>query len=388
MSDDLMFQDEIRDMVRAAYGAITTGAGRAMAQRFYSDEELATVPPEAVGWALGVGNPVRHAGLSPGEVVLDIGSGGGIDTVLAAQQVGPTGRVIGLDTLPEMCERAREAAKDADVAPWCELREGEMEAIPLPDESVDVVISNGVINLSPRKSRAFAEIVRVLRPGGRICVADLVVNDELPPEVLTTSAAWAGCIAGALSERVLLRKLDQAGLVDIELTERHALTLDDVALYPLFTPDVLSLMGRLVADDARQHIATSVIARAQKPAARIPRTPAAAPGVPTVVQRLDDIRVAEVLGGVTVRLLKQVGDVELTVKDIAPGHTTPLRAHDHAHQGIVMSGAGTLQLTRRRLPLAPGDLFSIAPNEPHAIASEGPGSLRLVCLDCFVDAAS
>jgi SAM-dependent methyltransferase len=273
MSDDLMFQDEIRDLVRAAYGAITSGAGRAMAQRFYSDEELAAVPAEAVAWALGVGNPVRHAGLSPGEVVLDVGSGGGIDTVLAARQVGPTGRVIGLDTLPEMCARGRAAAQDAGVAPWCELREGEMEAIPLPDASVDVVISNGVINLSPRKSRAFAEIARVLRPGGRICVADLVVNDELPPEVLTTSAAWAGCISGALSAQVLTRKLDRSGLVDVELTDLGALTLDDVALYPLFTSDVLALMRRLVPADTRQHIATSVLARARKPAAHIPSGP-------------------------------------------------------------------------------------------------------------------
>src|SRR5512132_4049905 len=142
MTDDLMFQDEIRDMVRTAYGAISSGAGRAMAQRFYSDEELASVPAEAVDWALGVGNPVRHAGLAEGEVVLDVGSGGGIDTVLAAQRVGPSGRVIGLDALPEMCERAQAAASAAGVAQWCEFREGEMEAIPLPDESVDVVISN------------------------------------------------------------------------------------------------------------------------------------------------------------------------------------------------------------------------------------------------------
>jgi SAM-dependent methyltransferase len=215
MSNDLMFQNEIRDIVRTAYGAITTGAGLAMAHRFYSDEELADVPAAAVDWALGVGNPVRHAGLADGEVVLDVGSGGGIDTVLAAQRVGPAGRVIGLDALPEMCERARAASRSAGVAQWCDFQEGEMEAIPLPDESVDVVISNGVINLSPRKSRAFAEITRVLRPGGRICVSDLVVNDDLPPDVLSSGPAWAGCIAGALSERLFCRKLDRAGLVDV-----------------------------------------------------------------------------------------------------------------------------------------------------------------------------
>jgi arsenite methyltransferase len=265
MTDDLMFQDEIRDMVRTAYGAITSGAGRAMAQRFYSDEELASMPAETVDWALGVGNPVRHARLSEGEVVLDIGSGGGIDTLLAARRVGPSGQVIGLDMLPEMCERARLVLKQAGVSGWCDLREGEMEAIPLPDESIDAVISNGVINLSPRKSRVFAEIARVLRPGGRFCVSDLVVDDDLPPEVLSSGAAWAGCIAGALSESVFVDKLDRAGLVDVEMGERHALTLDDLALYPLFTPDVLSLMRRLLSDDAQQHVATSLIARARKP---------------------------------------------------------------------------------------------------------------------------
>jgi arsenite methyltransferase len=389
MSDDLMFQDQIRDVVRAAYGAITTGAGRAMASRFYSDEELATVPAEAVDWALGVGNPVRHAGLSEGEVVLDIGSGGGIDTVLAAQRVGPTGQVIGLDALPEMCERAHEAARAAGVEPWCDLREGEMEAIPLPDETVDVVISNGVINLSPRKSRAFAEITRVLRPGGRICVSDLVVNDDLPPEVLSSGPAWAGCIAGALSERIFARKLDRAGLVDVEMSERSPLTLDDVALYPLFTPEVLTLMRRLLPDDTRQHIATSLIVRARKPAVRIPHVPAApsCPDASALVQRLDDVAAVEA-GGVTVRALKRVDEVELTVKDIEAGHTTPFHSHSHAHRGIIMTGTGMLQLTGRRLPLTPGDVFSIAPNEPHSIASDGPGSLRLVCLDCFVDSAT
>jgi arsenite methyltransferase len=390
MSDDLMFQDEIRDVVRTAYGAIATGAGRAMAQRFYSADELASVPAQAVDWALGVGNPVRHAGLSEGEVVLDIGSGGGIDTVLAARHVGPTGQVIGLDMLAEMCERGRAAAEEAGVAAWCDLLEGEMEAIPLPDASIDVVISNGVINLSHRKSRAFAEIARVLRPGGRTCVADLVVNDDLPPEVLSSGAAWAGCIAGALSERVLLRKLDRAGLVDIELTERSALTLDDVALYPLFTPDVLSLMRRLLGDEARQHIATSVIARARKPAVRIPKAPAApdvadVADVSTVVQRLDGISAAVMADGITVRPLKKVDDVELTVKDVEPGHSTPFHSHSHAHQGIIMTGTGTLQLTGRRLPLTPGDVFSIASNEPHAIACDGPGPLRLVCMDCFLE---
>jgi arsenite methyltransferase len=141
-----------------------------------------------------------------------------------------------------------------------------MEGIPIDDASVDVVISNGVINLSPRKSRVLAEIHRVLKPGGRMCIADLTVDDNLPREVLTSESAWAGCIAGALSEPLLREKLHRAGLVDIELSQRAPFTVDDVALYPLFTAEVLELMRRLLPDHAQQHIATSVIARARKPA--------------------------------------------------------------------------------------------------------------------------
>jgi quercetin dioxygenase-like cupin family protein len=260
-----------------------------------------------------------------------------------------------------------------------------MEAVPLPDATVDVVISNGVINLSARKSRALAEIARVLRPGGRVCVADLVVDDDLPPEVLSSGAAWAGCIAGALSERVFVRKLERAGLVDIDMGERASLTLDDVALYPLFTPDVLSLMRRLVSNDAQQHIATSLIARARQPASHTRRSPAAGAVASTVVRKLDDLSGSADVDGVTVRLLKRVEDVELTVKDVEPGHATPVHTHPHAHQGLIVAGTGVLQLARQRIPLTPGDVFSIAPNEPHAIGSEGPAPLRLVCLDCFVD---
>ena len=123
---------------------------------------------------------------------MDVGSGAGADAIIAARVVGPSGRVIGLDILEEMCERGRGHAKQAGVEGWTEFVRGEMEDIPLPDSSVDVVISNGVINLSPRKSRVLAEIRRVLRPGGRLSVADLTVNDELPTELLTNDAAWAG----------------------------------------------------------------------------------------------------------------------------------------------------------------------------------------------------
>jgi len=192
MAKDLMFQDEIREAVRDAYTGISTGAGEIVARWLYSDEELAEVPSGAVAWALGVGNPVRYALLQPGEVVLDVGSGGGIDSILAAKRVGPEGRVIGLDLLEEMCERGRTHATAAGVDGWTEFRRGEMEDIPLEDGSVDAVISNGVMNLSARKSRALAEIFRVLRPGGRVSLADLTIEGELPPEIANDQSAWAG----------------------------------------------------------------------------------------------------------------------------------------------------------------------------------------------------
>lgn len=192
MTQDLLYQKEIKEVVRKAYAEITTGGGVKALENLYTPEELAELPSGAVDWGLGVGNPVRHADLRPGEVVLDVGSGAGIDTILAAKRVGPTGRAIGLDLLDEMCERARAHAEAAGVAEWTEFRVGEMEAIPLREGALDVVISNGVINLSPRKKRVLAEIFRVLRPGGRMCVADLTVDDDLPPEILTSDAAWAG----------------------------------------------------------------------------------------------------------------------------------------------------------------------------------------------------
>jgi arsenite methyltransferase len=189
---DLMFQEEIKDTVRQAYASIETGGGETVARRLYSEQELAEVPPGAVEWALGVGNPVRYALLRPGETVLDIGSGGGIDTILAAHRVGSEGKAIGLDVVEQMLERARGHAAEADVDGWTEFLEGEMEDIPLQAGSVEVVISNGVLNLSARKSRALAEIFRVLGPGGRISLADLTVEGELPPEVANDQSAWAG----------------------------------------------------------------------------------------------------------------------------------------------------------------------------------------------------
>jgi arsenite methyltransferase len=185
------FEDEqARSIIREAYGRVRSD-GAAVASAFYGPEELAALPRDAVEMSLGVGHPVRHAGLLPGEVVLDLGCGAGIDTLLAARAVGPTGRVIGLDMTPQMAERSRRNAESA-AAPNVEILEGLIEQLPLPDASVDVVVSNGVLNLSTRKSRVLAEAFRVLRAGGRISITDLVLEEALPEDVLKSPAALAG----------------------------------------------------------------------------------------------------------------------------------------------------------------------------------------------------
>jgi arsenite methyltransferase len=188
---DLMRSAEIKEIVRSAYAAVDASS-ETVAQKLYSPEELAQVPQSAIEGALGVGNHLRHAEIAVGDTLVDLGCGAGIDTILAAQLTGPSGRVIALDFLPDMLERTRAAAAEIGLTN-IEPLQGDIEAIPLPDASVDHIISNGVVNLAPRKARVLAECARVLRPGGKITLSDLTVAEEdLPPEILSHPATWAG----------------------------------------------------------------------------------------------------------------------------------------------------------------------------------------------------
>jgi arsenite methyltransferase len=185
----------------------------------YSEAETGALPSQAVAASLGCGNPTALAELAPGETVLDLGSGGGIDVLLSARRVGPAGKAYGLDMTDEMLALARENQRKAGVDN-VEFLKGEIEAIPLPDDSVDVIISNCVINLSADKDRVLAEAFRVLRPGGRFAVSDVVVRGEVPAAIRRNVELWIGCVAGALEEGEYRAKLAKAGFeaVDVEPT--------------------------------------------------------------------------------------------------------------------------------------------------------------------------
>jgi arsenite methyltransferase len=387
MSRDLMHSAEVQALVRDAYRHVppTTAA---VAHKLYSADELAMLPDSAIQRALGVANHLRYADIQPGEIILDLGCGGGIDTILAAHRTGPTGKVIALDFLPEMLDRTARAVQEAGLSN-VELLEAEMEAIPLPDASVDLIISNGVINLSARKARVMAECVRVLRPGGRLCVSDLTVErDDLPPEIATQPAAWAGCVAGALAEDAFLHKLALAGFEDAEVVYRAPLSVDDCALYPLFSDEVIRLMQTLIPVEHHAQVAVAVVVKAQLP--DVPAVRFESPAlvgqaeVARNVRRLRDIAPGPAdIPGVEVRHLTKVEDLELKVIDIEPGCSTPFHTHPHAHEAVIVSGVGALRLDNREEALEPGDVLFVNLEEPHAIVNGGSEVLRFVCLDCF-----
>lgn len=196
----------------------------------YSNSEQVTLPEKAVLASLGCGNPTALIDLKSGETVLDLGSGGGIDVLLSARRVGPEGKAYGLDMTDEMLALARENQRQAGVTN-AEFLKGEIENIPLPDDSVDVVISNCVINLSANKDRVLKEAFRVLRPGGRFAVSDVVVRGEVPEAIRQSMLLWVGCIAGALEETEYRAKLLDACFVDIEIEPTRVYNIADARLF-------------------------------------------------------------------------------------------------------------------------------------------------------------
>ena len=224
---ELTEQTDVREAVRERYAAAATArrgccgdAAEVFGERLYGVEDRDAIPDGAIGLSLGCGNPTAVAQLNAGETVLDLGSGAGTDVLLSAWRVGPTGRAYGLDMTDEMLEVARRNAKEASV-PNAEFLKGYIEDVPLPDGSVDVVISNCVINLSVDKAAVLTEMARVLKPGGRVGVSDVVAADRLTPEDRAARGSYVGCVAGALSKSEYEQGLRAAGFEDVSVTFTH-----------------------------------------------------------------------------------------------------------------------------------------------------------------------
>jgi arsenite methyltransferase len=236
---------DIQQAVREKYGAIATsvketsaaakggccgptacGCGDPITSNLYSDAETSDLPPDAVAASLGCGNPTALLALEPGQTVLDLGSGGGIDVLLSAKRVGPTGKAYGLDMTDEMLALARENQRTAG-ATNAEFLKGTIENIPLPDNSVDVIISNCVINLSSDKDAVLREAFRVLKPGGRFAVSDVIVRGDVPADIRRSMELWVGCIAGALEETEYATKLRAAGFGEVEVEPWRIYKIDD-----------------------------------------------------------------------------------------------------------------------------------------------------------------
>jgi arsenite methyltransferase len=237
---DQDIKDTVREKYAAAARRVSEGSGAccggcggtpasaksAITADLYDAAQAGAVPGAALEASLGCGNPTALAELRPGETVLDLGSGGGIDVLLSAKRVGPGGKAYGLDMTDDMLALAAQNKAKSGLTN-VEFLKGEIESIPLPDASVDVIISNCVINLSADKDRVLAEAFRVLRPGGRFAVSDVVVRGELPPKVRRSMELWAGCVAGALSEDDYRAKLARAGFGDIDLEVTRVYSVED-----------------------------------------------------------------------------------------------------------------------------------------------------------------
>ena len=266
---------DIRQAVRERYGAIADsvrkasastgccgpacGCGDPITSNLYSDAETSGLPADAVTASLGCGNPTALLDLEPGQTVLDLGSGGGIDVLLSAKRVGPTGKVYGLDMTDEMLALARENQRKAG-ATNVEFLKGTIESIPLPDNSVDVIISNCVINLSSDKDAVLREAFRVLKPGGRFAVSDVVVRGDVPAGIRRSLELWVGCIAGALGEQEYESKLRAAGFADVEVEPWRIYKIDDARAFLMETGvDVESLAPQVEGKFA------SAFVRARKP---------------------------------------------------------------------------------------------------------------------------
>ncbi len=271
-----MSQRDVKEVVKEKYGqaASRVAEGRnsccgssgaktndPITSNLYAESETADLPAEALRASLGCGNPAALAQLHPGETVLDLGSGGGIDVLLSARRVGPTGKAYGLDMTDEMLALARESQRKSGLNN-VEFLKGTMEDIPLPDNSVDVVISNCVINLSADKDRALSEAFRVLRPGGRLAVSDVVVRGEVPAEIRRNVELWIGCVAGALEETEYRSKLMRAGFEDVDLEPTRIYRAEDAREFLAGTGVDVDAIAPLV-----DHKFMSAFVRARKPLA-------------------------------------------------------------------------------------------------------------------------
>jgi SAM-dependent methyltransferase len=269
----------MRKAVRERYGAIAAavtnpsphtgccgpaacGCGDSITSNLYSEAETSGLPADAVTASLGCGNPTALLALEPGQTVLDLGSGGGIDVLLSAKRVGPGGKVYGLDMTDEMLALARENQRRAG-ATNVEFLKGTIEAIPLPDDSVDVIISNCVINLSTDKDAVLREAFRVLKPGGRFAVSDVVILGELPAEVRPSVELWVGCVSGALQDQEYLSKLTAAGFVDVEVEPWRIYSIEDARSFLAES----GLDVDQIASQVEGRVASAFI-RARKPQSR------------------------------------------------------------------------------------------------------------------------